>query len=200
MLVLGEAASSTPQIARSVIPHSLHQELTMREPALPRCSSDELRRLAEAVDGYRETEITVYRGQGSGFATDLPGSATPGHGTPLFTAFTPRKRKGRKQVTLRQILDSVEQLGEGDAVFWSEAAVEKFVWPYYQALRIDVTELRHAWETRDDVVAILHTYPTRPVAVPAEPVRLGVLVDSDGGKSVDFQPWREERRVLQPAA
>ncbi len=73
--------------------------------------------------------------------------------------------------------------GEWDALFWTEAAIEKFFFPYYIAQRLldpkDWGFLRAALEDRE-LIAVAHFTPSRPVLVKAfDP---GIAVHIEGGE------------------
>ena len=150
------------------------------------CKSEGLRRLAEAVDGMRGQDVKVYRRRSDGeFFPDFK-NEKPDDSDYLFTANTPKNRPDRKKPSVddlsRAIRESIQKHKyEADAIFWSEASVEKFVWPYYAAHRIDVKAVKKLWNMYDDVVAILHLYPTVPAAARADKgLMVGVLGASKG--------------------
>ncbi len=135
-------------------------------------SASDVRRLAEAVNGRRDTDIIV--------ATDRLGelvtrSALQEGDTFLFTVNT-RSHQHRVGATGRISADGMQaELEECDAVFWTEASVEKFVWPYYEAHGIDVSRIRAAYEADPAIVAIAHVFPSIPIMIYAGPAGLQAL-------------------------
>lgn len=125
-------------------------------------SANELRKLAEAVDGIRDTKAYVVWGASgpevktSVTSADEVMAECETHnvvgGRPRFTSIT----------TDPPVVDhsgrAVHDLASRcDAMFWSEAAVEKFVLPYYLRFRTvdDVNAIRSAFNSRA-VYAIIH--------------------------------------------
>lgn len=125
-------------------------------------SASDVRRLAEAVNGKRDTDVIV--------ATDRQGelvtrTALEEGDTFLFTVNT-RSRQRRVEATGRISAEGMQaELEECDAVFWTESSVEKFVWPYYEAHGIDVSRIRSAYESDPAIVAIAHIIPSIPVMI-----------------------------------
>lgn len=135
-------------------------------------TAGDLRRVAEAADGLRNQDVQI--------VTDSTGELTyrtqmqPGD-TLLFTARS--ENQLQRPATAGTIFSngSVVALDGCDAVFWSEAAVEKFAWPYYEAHGIDVSDLRQAYETDARIVAIAHKLPTDAALVFAGTASLQLL-------------------------
>lgn len=121
------------------------------------CSATDVRRLAEAVNGQRDSDVLV--------ATDRAGelvtrTVLQEGDTYLFTVHT-GSRQRRAGALGHLLVDGVDLDLEGcDSVFWTEAAVEKFVWPYYEAHGIEVKPIREAYESDPNIAAIAHYQPT----------------------------------------
>ena len=79
----------------------------------------------------------------------------------FHTSATYRKRKWP---TIKVSIDGpTTSLDGADALFWSEAAAEKFVWPYYHSQRLykeEVSTLHNAFKETTEYVALLHTWPS----------------------------------------
>lgn len=126
-------------------------------------TANELRRLAEHADGCRGglMEITGEKPGGSIRRIGSSMQAKPG----AIIVQTPFKNPARP-LPLR--VEVVRQAGAPstldpnhfDSVFWGEAAMEKFLVPYYIRFSDDdVEKIREAIRSQD-VIALAHVYPT----------------------------------------
>jgi hypothetical protein len=127
-------------------------------------SATDVRRLAEAVNGKRDLDVIVATDQHGDLVTRtalLPGD------TYLFMVRTESRQLRAPSVGRLQLAGVDIELEGCDSVFWTEAAVEKFVWPYYEAHGIDVKRMRQAYESDSAIVAVAHLMPTIPMFVVA---------------------------------
>ncbi|HEY5086674.1 MAG TPA: hypothetical protein VII66_04860 [Gemmatimonadaceae bacterium] len=125
-------------------------------------TANDLRKLAEAVDGIRdEPAYVVWGTNGPEVQTNRPASEDV-----MFECMTKNENPDRAE--LRSIiLDPPVVTSDGklladlaaraDAMFWSEAAVEKFVIPYYVRFSTsqEVDRIRKAF-SHASVVALIH--------------------------------------------
>lgn len=124
-------------------------------------TAGDLRRLAEAVDGIRDVPAYVVWGESGPVITKDP----PAPEEVIFQCMTKSATPDRTK--LRSIaLDPavvapdgkvMDVAGQFDAMFWSEAAVEKFVLPYYMHVGTpdEVTRILDAFN-HASVAAMLH--------------------------------------------
>lgn len=147
-------------------------------------SATDVRRLAEAVNGRRDLDVIVATDGNGELVTRT--SLLPDD-TYLFTVRT-ESRQQRAAPTGRLEVAGMDLELEGcDSVFWTEAAVEKFVWPYYEAHGIDVRRVREAYESDQNIVAIVHKVPTVPDIVYA------------GAGGLQLLTWEQYEGLLQTA-
>lgn len=103
-------------------------------------TANDVRRLAEALDGNRDAPVLVVLREGK--LRWLPEGVKPQAGDQeLFTVQTDNANPGRKQLEAVRLSPPVNLPGKADetddvvqafdALFWTEAAVTKFVLPYY---------------------------------------------------------------------
>lgn len=103
-------------------------------------TANDVRRLAEALDGYRGDPVQVVLRDGA--LVWLPNGEQPKTGDrPLFDVQTKDTNPARPALKAIRLEPMVTAPGGGDAVddvltvfdalFWTEAAVSKFVLPYY---------------------------------------------------------------------
>ena len=163
----------------------------------PPLSARALRRLAEAADGRRGEAYAIFY-DGTDYVV-APADATD-KGTKLVDLETPHLARGRK---VPKNLVHVQMPGasprplssEYDAMFWSEAAVEKFVLPYYQRLlsRPAMNDLLDAHED-PNVVGILHIRPSvySPLR-PADELRVASLSPTLAPDFLPLTAWARGR-------
>jgi hypothetical protein len=115
--------------------------------------------LAEKADGIRDKELVLYV---EGDRVRLEPATAANQGAALLQVRTRNTVKNREQPPTISIAP------EWDAIFLSEAAVEKFLFPYYKAQRLlteeDEEKLRAAYY-QDNVYGIVHLYPSRPLLI-----------------------------------
>lgn len=125
-------------------------------------TANDLRKLAEAVDGVRdETAYVVWGNEGPEVRTQRPDSDDV-----IFECMTRNAEPNRaKMVAIK--LDRPVITSDGkplthferrfDAMFWSEAAVEKFMLPYYARFSSpdQMDRMRNA-SNQKDVAAVMH--------------------------------------------
>jgi hypothetical protein len=131
---------------------------------MPTPTASDVRALAEAVDGTRDVDLQV--------VTDASGALAwrtvlePGD-TFLFTVRTSNRQSRPAAVVTVYANGMVAPLAGCDAAFWTEAAVEKFVWPYYEGHGVDVKGFRQAYESDPGIVGVAHDWPTKPLFIVA---------------------------------
>ena len=126
-------------------------------------TANDLRRLAEHADGCRG-DLMEITGEIAGGKIRRIGSTSMAKPGALLvqTPFKNPARKLPKAVALTTQSDDVHRLDPGyfDCVFWGEAAMEKFLIPYYVRFSDDdVAKIREAINS-EDVIALAHVYPT----------------------------------------
>lgn len=129
-----------------------------------------LRRAAETADGTRDKDVCLLIREDD-FRVVKCGTP-PGADEILIECYTKDQgptsmRPGIAEIKLKSKKAKEHRLEEKyDAVFWTESAVEKFVYPYYASLyRHEACErlclLKEAWED-PKVVAIAHLPKSEP--------------------------------------
>jgi hypothetical protein len=137
--------------------------------------ASELRRVAEAADGMRDQELTlVIRG---GSSVDLPHlEVVPTRhvladdvricSVGTRSVMQDRPKPFRVVLQVRETDQPLELQMEYDALFWSEAAVEKFFFPYYRrVLRREAfqrleADFYYGDENGRKIIAFGHLHPT----------------------------------------
>ena len=131
----------------------------------------QLRQLAECTVGLPD-DVTDFVFNGHGLEP-LPDDVAPPDGVVLVPATNTTRRTPLQYLTLRVGAASLNVAEyDVDAVFWSDAAVEKFVFPYCASCGAceatkAVAELQTAWNQYPEalpVVALLHLAGTAPGA------------------------------------
>lgn len=127
------------------------------EPHVKTMTYQDLRRMAECAASYRDGEVwIVFDEKGWRVATTEPkhrpgqqvipcnnAGKGPGKEPPKVSAAFIQANESGQPVDLLHLkrtnkkTGKVEDLGPADAVFWSAAAVEKFVVPYYASVYAD---------------------------------------------------------------
>jgi hypothetical protein len=157
-------------------------------------TSRDLTLLAEEVDGRRNEKLRIVETSEHKLAIEGQGV----QGRFLFEVCT-ALNKEREPVTVTASAASTEETLQGcDAFFWSESAVEKFVWPYYYSHRTinpEIVAIKYAFDNDANVLGILHTYPSRP-----KEWKLAWLKTSRLGseiKVLTYDRYLEEKQVLE---
>jgi hypothetical protein len=141
-------------------------------------TANDLRRLAEAVDGMRDKDlIIVIEGHKLVARENLGAEQIPGA---IHVHTVGHKKQKPTKVTLRHPRKPKKikvDTDVFDCVFWGEAACHKFLIPYYVRFYSDaqMQKLRNAI-SNDDVIAIAHAYPTRDVEIRNEDPTLPPLI------------------------
>jgi len=134
----------------------------------PRVDSRQISWWAEAADGTRDKELALVLTASGEYVVkeEEPGDFV------ILTMYTPSeapKRRKPVEITLQAPGCEKMRIDEiADALFWTESAVEKFVYPYYafQRLLTDEEMMRLKAEFRDErAVALWHQAPSRTVIV-----------------------------------
>lgn len=159
---------------------------------LPRIDAMHLRRLGETADGLRDIPMKLIARDADGVVTlmVLPASEVKhSTDTPLADVDTASRVGDRRRVT--EVVVKVGELAmptpsDMDSVFWTESSVEKFLFPYYEHVRIFDEE--YLARLKDDfrnadfgkyIVAIAHSNPSYPTLIGGPPPPPG-----GGGESV----------------
>ncbi len=131
----------------------------------PTLTANELRRLAEAVDGFRDQPVYLVWTSGGAKAT----TERPSDDDLILECNTNNVNQSRPILPIGfdpPVTDSqgapIENFFERyDALFWSEAAIGKFVLPYYIGFNPPefVARIRNAFN-REDVYAMAHPVDT----------------------------------------
>ena len=150
---------------------------------LPKVDARGLAWAAEMADGTRDAELVLYR-KGNKLALGPENDDT--RGTALLKVFTKSRKHQRRSPTTFEIPV------QWDAVFLTESAVEKFLFPYYEAQRLlppdKLKELKELFYTKDEFIGIAHLPPSRPLLLRQDGSVYALPVDT----GVDFPLSSEE--------
>lgn len=126
--------------------------------------------LAETADGTRDEEWALVYQDRKELKLKKPWEVESGKDEELCRISTPSRQPDRRKVrAVRLYVEGspepiVLEANEGwDAVFWTESAVEKFLYPYYHCQRLwnsDMDLVKHKFDTNPTVVAIKHKAPS----------------------------------------
>ena len=130
----------------------------------PDIDARSLARIAEWVDGLRDQSLVVVRENDQWIVRpERPGDddkAVLKSSKPLNVPSD--RRRMESKVTIR----GLPLKAEYDALFWTESAIEKFLFPYYASHRI-MTDKEHedlmAAYQKDSLVAIAHVAPSQGI-------------------------------------
>ncbi len=156
--------------------------------------------LAEWTDGIRDVELALVK---EGEECVLKPAATAKDALLYFLTRSKRTTAGNKpdQVTIKLTGGTSKEVqGELDSLFWTDSAIEKFFFPYYQSQRLltddEMQKLRAGYE-RSDFVAFGHSPPTHPKLV-ADPNGKGVVLSDPLNDAVMFQvnDFKDSRGIL----
>jgi hypothetical protein len=139
----------------------------MEDTMPPTLTANQLRALAEKADGYRNEQLSVVlRQNGSGTTVEVvKGSEKLATDKELFGLGTNDNSllapAGTSIIVKTPNGFQKECVGIGDALFWSRAAVEKFVLPYYAGFKTpeELQAMMDAISAPDIIVAI-HAQPS----------------------------------------
>jgi hypothetical protein len=114
--------------------------------------------VAEGADGRRDEELVLFENTNGKLELGEKGKVPEER--VILDVFTKSRKKQRNRERMLKILP------DWDAVFLSESAVEKFVFPYYAAQRLltatELTQLKAKFYA-EDVIGIIHKPPSRPL-------------------------------------
>jgi hypothetical protein len=132
--------------------------------------------LAETAHGLQGQDLVLVQPEGEGDPTLRRKDEIQGTDHVLLRVFTegkdpPMIRPGKVVLGLpggKEVrVDEIDG-GEGDALFWSASAVEKFLFPYYSSQRLltpqEMGRLEAEYKNAD-VVAMLHVAPSKARAI-----------------------------------
>lgn len=156
---------------------------------LPRVKAQDLAWLAEIADGRRDQNMVLYRRNGR--LTVGPETEATRATAVLRIRTDSRKRR------LERIQDlAIHQ--DWDAIFLSESAVEKFLFPYYEAQRLlppDRMEALRLQYYESDVLGIVHIWPSRPKFLVLQPDGTLGTRDFDVESRVEYEVLAPEEAV-----
>jgi hypothetical protein len=162
-----------------------------KKTTAPGRNSWKLAWLAETADGWRDEKLKLVLHAKDGLSLQRA-DYQPGPGEQVVCLIeTPSCQPGREQV-LRVTLDTknagshtVDTKEGWDAVFWTESAIEKFLYPYYHSQRLwsdELEDLKTAFETYPGAFAIRHKAPSA-----SEVMSLASTVEI-GAMGMDLKP------------
>lgn len=172
---------------------------------IPMFTANDLRRLAEAVDGMRDKQLRIGIVDGALVATEADIGTARDQEIWVHTSSTGKPKPTVVTLTHPNGHPITVSTAKFDCVYWGEAACEKFLVPYYIRFSSDahMQALRKAI-LHPEVIAMAHTYPTRTVGISTQdPVALTprgetapeLYVFSDGNGLLDgWEPlsaWAE---------
>ncbi len=115
--------------------------------------------LAEGADGNRDEDLVITVNEQGKLQLKLKREVPEGKWV-LEVYTKSRKRQERRPLKVTIPVD-------WDAMFLTESAVEKFVFPYYEAQRLltktEISALKTAFYSRPEVVGVAHKPPSRPL-------------------------------------
>jgi hypothetical protein len=174
-----------------------------------------LRGLGEKADAVRNTEFALVRHIGRSDASRLDivpiaeaqRQQVAGALDILDIVNTPAAIPGRTwmeiHISIHGAPIDLTPFGAIDAAFWSESAADKFLWPYYEGMRIwDENYLPRLKTAFKDpiVIGVLHVGESRGLIV-KDPGPARLVIDAQGGflgKNVltleEFEEFRRGRR------
>lgn len=128
----------------------------------PSLTSNELRRLAEAADGYRNQTLCLVD-TGQRFEVIPKSDVDTRSLKPLLEVNTPVDGPNLQGASYKVIYKGKEYHHPNvDAVFLSQSAVEKFVFPYYARFLAPAAldRMRTEFYATPGVFAVVHEFPT----------------------------------------
>ncbi len=140
--------------------------------------------LAEMADGWRGEELLLTRHPAHGLRVRRSTEPKGEDEEDVCKIETPKCQPDRKEV--RAVTLDVDGTSAkidtddgSDAVFWTESAVEKFLYPYYHSHRLwdeRMDRVKRAFETYPDAYAIKHKAPSSSFVMSlAETLQIGAL-------------------------
>ena len=176
---------------------------------LPLLDARQLRELGETADGARGDErVIVARKKDGRFSFDVLSEAQASDDPEVRSGAAKRVLRVQTSVKVRDrpaakvVVTSADgKPADGlppnaDAVFLSESAAEKFLFPYYESVRIfepkQLADLKKRFldpRAGRYVIAIAHTPPSHPHDVTVSGSSIGLLVQAPG--------WAEPRWVWE---
>jgi hypothetical protein len=172
-------------------------------------SSVDLSWLAETADGTRDQDLALVKDEAGQLQIRQP--AKPGEPpelkpgdafiVPVRTEGTCATREQVRNITIFSMGGGQADItGIGpDALFWTDSAVEKFLYPYYYSQRIwskEMDLLREQFSTDPAAIAVLHRAPSTSETVPAYPP-LEVARVKKGTEMSPVLEWVELKKYLQ---
>jgi hypothetical protein len=165
-------------------------ECDERKKAAGGHSSWRLSWLSETADGTRDEDWRLVIDSKQELQLRKKGEPeTPGD-KPVCVINTPSCQPNRKKVVKvlmyvdgEDVPIAVDPADGSDAVFLTESAVDKFLYPYYHAHRIwdeKMDDLKRKFETHADTVAIRHRAPSNSATLPPDET-LRVLARGEDG-------------------
>jgi hypothetical protein len=172
----------------------------------PRVDSRQMSWWAESADGTRDKELALVLTAGGEYVVkeEEPGDEVV---LRMYTpSITPERLKPTEITFQAPGCEKIRIEELADALFWTESAVEKFLFPYYASQRLLTDEEMRALKEgfRDArVVAIWHQAPSKSLfqyARPAGLESLSVLVADRAADGEVRSTWRGAREFLAATA
>jgi hypothetical protein len=147
---------------------------SVQDPPVITISSLELSWLAEKADGTRDEDLALVKDENGNLQIrqpPRPGEAPEKKPGDVLIANVRTKGTCKRERVAKITIDTehggkVEFKGSdkgADALFWTDSAVEKFLYPYYYSQRIwneDMDRLRTQFSTDPQAIAVLHRAPS----------------------------------------
>lgn len=184
-----------------------------------RFSSTELTWLGEDADSHRGVDLTLVRDAMGRLVLREPMKMQPGDiELPGITVRTEPESQFPSGIHRREVVKVTCTAADGgqfdlptaeefDAVFWSESAVRKFVWPYYHSHRLwdpDLQALKDEYDNDPEAMAIAHQAPSRSSTVGGKSELAGLHIGRCGADktvaSIEFVPagqYLQERATVK---
>jgi hypothetical protein len=159
----------------------------------PLANSRDLAWLAEEADGWRDEELELTLHPEKGLKLRRKNQPKEPNEKAVGKVKTPSRQPGRAKVSqvilkgtykgknFERSIDITEAEG-WDAVFWTESAVEKFVYPYYHTQRLwdaEMDTVQEGFAKHPEALAIRHKAPSKASTMTAAALEVAVLVDKD---------------------
>jgi hypothetical protein len=172
---------------------------TMAEGVVLQLTATDLAWLAETADGNRSVDFILVRDVNG--KAQLREKLEPGDEIP-----TEMKVRSEPILPSRAKIVQVTCLAEGhdleplrsadawDAVFWTESAVEKFLYPYYRSQRLwdsRMDDLKARWDSDPEAAAIAHRAPSNSQILDAssQTIAIGKVVRNQAAAKPAVQ-WK----------
>ena len=176
----------------------------------PATSSLELSWLAEKADGSRDEDLVLVKDKSGALQLrEAPGPGKPPDledGDMMIVNVRTKACQREKVVAVNIQTESGAQppiTGKGpDALFWTESAVEKFLYPYYHSQRIwgpEMDALRAKFAQDSKAYAILHRAPSHSQSLSDQKtLEIARMVEVKGGEALQWVDLKEYVKDFLP--